>query len=146
MIDRVLKTRLIVAGILAIGFIITAVVLHQQSQALGSIPAKYNSDLGEDGAEGSTSWLRLENNNAFKDAFPDALQTPILNNIYGKYYDSTGTIARFAVLDGRVSSKNKEGIQTFTLLMGEDKKPITVQVHVKNDATNDFEVTIKEVK
>ena len=146
MIDRAIKTRLITTGILLVAFVIASVFVYQQSQALGSIPSESNSDLGEDGAEGSASWLRLENNNAFKDAFPASVQVPILNSIYGKYYDQTGTLARYATLDGGVSSKDKQGVQKMRLLMGENKKPIDVEVNVKNSATNDFVVTIKETK
>lgn len=146
LIDRAMKNRLVVTGILLALFIIVGIVFYQQSRALGSIPSEYNSDLGEDGAEGSAAWLRLENNDAFKDAFPITLQVPILNGIYGKFYDTTGVIARHAELSGGVSSRDKAGIQKFKLLMGDNKTPIDVEVNVKNAATNDFVVVIKEIK
>lgn len=143
MFSRRDQIKFVLLCVFALTTIVGASLVYQQSHSLASISEIPDSQLGEDSEETSASWLVLENGDNFRSAFPASLHTPILNAIYKRHYELYGEIARSGQLDGSISSPDKDGYQTLTVVLGENNNRLTVRVKVISEATSNFDITIE---
>lgn len=146
MIDTSMRRKLIAIAIALVAVIILAITVQQQTHSLASISPEYDSQRGDDSVSESVSPLYLRSgSDTFRQAFPSSMQVSILTTIYHKNYDLYDTISRNADMKGGVT-KESDGSQSFTLLMGEQKQPLHIKVKVKNSATNDYTITVDKDK
>jgi len=143
MIDAATKRKLIIIFIALVAVIVLAIFVQRQAQSLASISPEYNSSRGEDGAPEAVPSLYLTNGDEFREKFEINIQTSILNAIYQKNYEIYGTINRTAEIKGGISV-DKEQVTSFTVLMGEQKQPLNVWIHIDNAATNDYSITVEK--
>lgn len=143
MIDAATKRKLIIIFIALVAVIVLAIFVQRQAQSLASISPEYSSSRGDDSAPEAVAPLYLTNDDEFRERFEINIQTSILDAVYRKNYEIYGTINRTAEIKGGISV-DKEGVTSFTILMGEQKQPLNVWVSVDNAATNDYSITVEK--